>query len=79
MGPLLVDIAENTKRYDPAITPPGCASGVWAPIFAFCLASTVQAARTSRMASAETRAIGRPLVGAYALNTVWSVASIPQR
>jgi len=79
MGPLLVETAEDTERHDTAITPPGYASGVCAPIFASCLASTVQAVRPSRMASAETRAIGQPPVGAYPLNTVWSVASIPQR
>ncbi len=79
MGPRLGDIAEDTNRYDLAITPPGCPSDVWAPIFALCLASTFQAARTRRMANAETRAIGRPLVGAYALNPVWSVARISQR
>lgn len=78
VGPLLVETAEDTERHDTAITRPAT-HPVSAPIFASCLASTVQAVRPSRMASAETRAIGQPLVGAYPLNTVWSVASIPQR
>ena len=75
LGPLLFDTSEDTERYDTAITPPGYAFVVWAPIFASCLASTVQAVRPGAMTGVEQQATGWPLVGAYALNTLWSVAA----
>lgn len=75
LGPRLLGTTEELDRYDTVITPPGYAFSVWAPIFAACIASTVDAVRPSKQASPENRAVGWPLAGAYALNAIWSVAA----
>lgn len=79
LGPALFDSREDLDRYDTAITPPGYAFSIWGPIFAACVVSTAQAVRPSRMTDPESRAIGWPLAGAYALNALWSVAAQTDR
>src|SRR5687767_3637641 len=79
LGPALLGTREEVARYDTAVTPPDYAFAVWAPIFAGCVATAVQAALPGRMGTAENRATGWPLAGAFALCTGWSVASQANR
>ena len=79
LGPLVLKTQENAEHYDTAITPPGYAFAVWAPIFAGIVANAAQAALPSRSGLPENRETGWPLAGAYALNTVWSVAAQSDR
>ncbi|HSK99161.1 MAG TPA: hypothetical protein VK869_02375 [Rubrobacteraceae bacterium] len=79
LGPLVLKTRENVERYDTAITPPGYAFAVWAPIFAGIVANAAQAALTGRSRLPENRKTGWPLAGAYALNTAWSVAAQSDR
>jgi hypothetical protein len=75
LGPALLGTREEVARYDTAVTPPDYAFAVWAPIFAGCVATAVQAALPGRSTTPESRAAGWPLAGAFGLCTAWSVAS----
>lgn len=79
LGPLVLGTRESAERYDTAITPPGYAFAVWAPIFAGIAANAAQAALPGRSGLPENRGTGWPLAGAYALNAAWSVASQSNR
>jgi hypothetical protein len=79
LGPLVLKTRENVEHYDTAITPPGYAFAVWAPIFAGVVANAAQAALPGRSRLPENRKTGWPLAGAYALNTAWSVAAQSDR
>ncbi|MFF5081677.1 hypothetical protein ACFY36_31900 [Actinoplanes sp. NPDC000266] len=75
----LLGPGEQTDRYDTAITPPGYAFAVWAPIFTACAASTIAQCRSSARHSAVSRRTGWPLAAAYAANTAWSLAAQSNR
>lgn len=79
LGPLVLKARENTEHYDTAITPPGYAFTIWAPIFAGIIANAGQSALPNRLRLPENRRTGWPLAGAYALNTAWSVAAQSDR
>ncbi|MCY1139498.1 hypothetical protein OWR29_15985 [Actinoplanes sp. Pm04-4] len=66
---------EQTARYDTVITPPDYAFAVWGPIFAGCIASTVAQCLPAGRGDPMSRRTGWPLVGAYAVNTAWSLAA----
>ncbi|GGN49353.1 hypothetical protein FHR83_008768 [Actinoplanes campanulatus] len=66
---------EQTDRYGTAITPPDYAFAVWAPIFAACAVSTVGQCLPGGRRDPTSRRTGWPLAGAYAVNTVWSLAA----
>ena len=66
---------EQTRRYDGVITPPDYAFAIWAPIFAGCVASTIAQCRPAGRADPVSRRTGWPLIGAYAVNTAWSLAA----
>jgi hypothetical protein len=70
---------ERTDRYDTVITPPGFAFAVWAPIFAGCVASTVGQCLPAGRGDPVSRRTGWPLAGAYAVNTIWSLAAQTDR
>ena len=74
LGPLLTG-GEESSRYDTVITPPDYAFAIWAPIFAGCVASTVQQCHPRWRSQPASRATGWPLAGAYAVNALWSVAA----
>lgn len=78
LGALIGD-GEQTDRYDTVITPPDYAFAVWAPIFAGCIASTIGQCLPQGRGEPMSRAVGWPLVGAYAMNTAWSVAAQSDR
>ena len=79
LGPLVLNTSEDAERYDTAITPPGYAFAVWAPIFAGIIVNAAQAALPSRSGLPKNRQTGWPLAGAYALNTAWSMAAQSNR
>ncbi|GIE36939.1 hypothetical protein Ait01nite_099840 [Actinoplanes italicus] len=71
----LIGEGEQTRRYDTVITPPDYAFAVWGPIFAGCLASTVVQCLPGGRSDPVSRRAGWPLIGAYAVNTAWSLAA----
>lgn len=74
LGPL-VGGGEQSRRFDTVITPPDYAFAIWAPIFACCIASTVEQSRPGARSGPLSRRTGWPLAGAYAANALWSVAA----
>jgi hypothetical protein len=79
LGPLVFGSSEDTDRYDTAITPPGYAFAVWAPIFAGIIANAARGLGSARRCTADQRASGWPLAAAHALNCAWSLAAQSHR
>lgn len=71
----LIGEGEQTAPYDTVITPPDYAFAVWGPVFAGCVADTVIQCRAPGRHRASSRRTGWPLAGAYALKSLWSIAS----
>lgn len=66
---------EQSTRYDTVITPPDYAFAIWAPIYIGCVANTAQQCRLRGRSLPASRRTGWPLAGAYATNTLWSIAA----
>ena len=71
--PLITGKGNGESSVDTAISPPPYAFGIWGPIFAGCVANTVQHSQPERVGLEINRRSGWALAGAYTSNAIWAI------